>query len=103
MFRSLLLSLTLAFGLVACGTTQQDKVASAQITNTSVLQAIGSAASANKITKADANNLLKQVDIAEEGIKVANGLTGQASLDKLAASRAVLTAIQAYLVKQGVK
>lgn len=101
--KKLFVSLMFALTLAACGTTPTDKVASAQITNTAVLQAIGSGASAGKLSKADASNLLKQVDLAEEGIKISNTLSGQAQLDKIAASRAVLTAIQAYLVKQGVK
>lgn len=93
--------------LSACASNQQmgknDYVAVAQVTNTSLVQAIGVGAASGKLKKADANNLLKQVDVAQEGIDVANNsLTGVDAQDKLKASQQVFHGIVEYLTKKGV-
>lgn len=98
-----LFTLVLAVGLIGCGTTYYDKVGSAQVTNTTVLQMIGVAAQTQKITKRDAENLLKQVDDAQAGIEIAGTLDPTSGADKLKLSQDILAGINAYLLSRGVK
>lgn len=96
-------ALTLA--LTACANTAdyQTNVNLAQITNTSLLKLIDSAVLNKQINKKDATNLLKQVDVGQEGIDVANTMDGAAGADKLKQAQGVLRGVRDYLVTKGVK
>lgn len=101
--KKLFVSILLSIGLTACGSTFYDRVAVAQVTNTTVLEAIGTAATTNKITKAEAQNLVKQVDAAQEGIVLARSMPAEVASDKLMMARQVLETINDYLRKKGVQ
>lgn len=105
MLRKWFLPLVFVLSATACATTDsQQAINLAQVTNTSVVRLIGTAEASGKITKKDGLNLLKQVDVAQEGIDLANGLpAGSEATDKLAQSRTVLKAVRDYLVLKGAK
>lgn len=100
-----LMTLCCTMVVAGCATGQdyQSGVNTAQVTNTSVVKLIGIAAQNKLVTQKDANNLLKQVDVAQEGIEVANGLPPSEGADKLKQARSVLSGIIAYLSTKGVK
>lgn len=75
--------------------------------NTSVRETATTLLQAGKISAADAENVLKQTDVAREGLNVARSLSGTdlaSAQGRLEAVSAALKAMQAYLAaKQAVK
>lgn len=107
---TMLFALTLAacanIGVPAPETFNQN-LAVAVALNTEVRNTAAAALSTNKISVADAENVQKQADTARDGLNVARGLSGTdltGANNKLAATTAILKALQAYLIaKQGAK
>lgn len=98
------------FFLTACAITTgagsthafgfNDSVIVALATNAEVRETATTLLQANKITKEDANNVLKQTDAAREAINIAielNKTGSPAANDKLVTARSILAVIQTYL------
>lgn len=72
--------------------------------NTSVRETATTLLQAKKISAADAENALKQTDVAREGLNVARSLSGTdlaSAQGRLEATTAALKALQAYLATKG--
>lgn len=69
--------------------------------NTSVRETATTLLQAKKISAADAENVLKQTDVAREGLNVARSLSGSdlaSAQSRLEATTAALKALQQYLL-----
>lgn len=102
--------LALIVGCASLGMQAPDtfnkKVAAAVTTVQSVSDSAIAALAAGKLSKSDATNVANSARAALAAIDVAEGLHStdpKAGEDKLAATLAILTALQAYLAAQGVK
>jgi hypothetical protein len=103
---ALLLAFISACASNAAPDTFNKRIAAAYVTVNAVADSATAALTAGKITKADATNVVTTTRAALQAIDVANAIHAnnpQAGEDKLAATLAVLTALQAYLATQGVK
>lgn len=104
--RKFFVGLIAAIMIAGCATPAdyQAGVNTAVVTNTSVLKLISIGANARLISQADGFNLIKQTEVAQAGIDLANTLpVGTEQTDKLKQSRAILSGIIEYLAKKGVK
>lgn len=105
MLRKWITGFIVGLALIGCASTAdyQGNVNAAQLTNTAILKMVGTAANAGLISQKDGYNLVKQIDTAQEGIDIANGLPAGEGMDKIAASRAILKEVRNYLILKGVK
>lgn len=102
------LSAALLIGCAQLGATGpktfNDQLAAATTTSTFVLKSTTVLASAGKISKADAENVLQQSDLAMAGVKLARQIQATdpaAAETKLGAALKILTALDAYLTTRG--
>lgn len=108
LFMSCVLALVMAVLCIGCagmGTptpqTLNERLAVSQASVTQMRSTATMLLNAKKISSQDADNVLKQTDAAAEGIRLAIALSPTDALgaaNKLQATQAVLTALQAYLM-----
>jgi hypothetical protein len=99
-------TLTVAF-VVGCSTfgvptpaNFGERILAAQVSNTAVVAEAGKLQKLGKLSKSDAQNILKQTDAAEEAITLAAGMVGvdtAAGDARLLAAQQTILALQTYL------